>query len=260
MVRSEIGIWRDLCRAAEPRVGSTTREIERAMVMLHAREDDPAFNSVFGLESCDSPIEVWEAAVDLAGREGVGQISVSLPEHGADWATAAVREKLRLVFESREVIWGRGVAADERFDPRPPIGLRLQDDAIHPDEFGAAVNGIWGFAPDHPRGALYAAGIGLPGWRHYIVRDGARPAGVFVLGVVRDIGWLMLALVDPAHRGRGLQSAMIERRLADAQLAGCTLAVSETIDDNASPRNLRRFGFTLVERRMVYRTEVRGKR
>ena len=61
-----------------------------------------------------------------------------------------------------------------------------------------------------------------------------------------------VAATDPSFRGRGVQGTLIARRLRDGIVAGCDLATVETVADNASPRNVRRAGFDLIERRRIY--------
>jgi hypothetical protein len=56
----------------------------------------------------------------------------------------------------------------------------------------------------------------------------------------------------PEFRGRGGQTSLIQRRLADAQAAGCDLATSQTIIDNASPRNMARHNFEELHLRWIY--------
>jgi ribosomal protein S18 acetylase RimI-like enzyme len=62
----------------------------------------------------------------------------------------------------------------------------------------------------------------------------------------------VVAATAPAARGRGVQTALIGRRLVDARAAGAELAVTETVADNASPRNFRRAGFRLLHHRRIY--------
>jgi hypothetical protein len=50
----------------------------------------------------------------------------------------------------------------------------------------------------------------------------------------------------PAHRGRGAQTALIARRVADAVAAGATLAVAETIENGGAFRSYQRCGFALA--------------
>ncbi len=55
----------------------------------------------------------------------------------------------------------------------------------------------------------------------------------------------------PAFRGRGMQKALLARRLADAQAAGCDLAVVTTAPGSRSQDNVMRRGFELLYTRAV---------
>ncbi len=93
-----------------------------------------------------------------------------------------------------------------------------------------------------------AATHGRPGWSLFgAYEDGALAAGggLFIHG---DAAWLGLAATRPASRGRGLQTALIARRIEAARAADCRHLVVETALDtperpNPSTHNLRRMGF-----------------
>lgn len=114
-----------------------------------------------------------------------------------------------------------------------------------------------GFAmPDAVRPWLVAT-VGRPGWRHYLAYDDQVPVAAGSLFVMGDTGWLGFAATDPGHRGRGAQSALIARRIADARALGCQQLVVETAEDTPERRatsfhNLRRLGFELAYVRPNY--------
>jgi hypothetical protein len=62
------------------------------------------------------------------------------------------------------------------------------------------------------------------------------------LFVDQGVAVLASAWTRPEMRGRGCQTALIRRRLADAFAAGCT-AVAEVVPGSQSERNLRGAGF-----------------
>lgn len=59
------------------------------------------------------------------------------------------------------------------------------------------------------------------------------------------------------HRNRGLQAAMLSRRLADAAASGCDLAFVSTLPENTSYRNAMRAGFVEGYRRLVMMRQQR---
>ncbi len=50
----------------------------------------------------------------------------------------------------------------------------------------------------------------------------------------------------PAYRGQGAQSALIERRVRDARVAGCEIAMASTVPGGTSQRNYERAGFRVA--------------
>jgi hypothetical protein len=95
------------------------------------------------------------------------------------------------------------------------------------------------------------------GWTHYLGFDGDTPVSAGALYVIDDVAWLGFGATLPTHRGRGAQSALFARRLADARAAGCRLAITETGPDtpeepNPSYRNMLRAGFQVAYLRPNY--------
>jgi ribosomal protein S18 acetylase RimI-like enzyme len=70
-----------------------------------------------------------------------------------------------------------------------------------------------------------------------------------------ELAQLCGAATLPASRRRGVQSALLRRRLSDAQRAGCRLAVMTTQPGSKSQENAARQGFTLLYARNVLRHE-----
>jgi ribosomal protein S18 acetylase RimI-like enzyme len=67
----------------------------------------------------------------------------------------------------------------------------------------------------------------------------------------RGIAQLCGAATLPEQRRRGVQSALLDRRLADAGTAGCDLAVVTTQPGSKSHENVQKFGFELLYTRAV---------
>ena len=59
------------------------------------------------------------------------------------------------------------------------------------------------------------------------------------------------AATVPAHRRRGVQTALLSARLADAAAAGCDVAVITTQPGSKSQQNAQRQGFDLLYTRAV---------
>lgn len=121
--------------------------------------------------------------------------------------------------------------------------------------------------------------IGVPAHEEYdrgvlerVVRDMSRAAGMsMVLARIdgRAVGGASMRASDgiaqlcgaatvPAARRRGVQSALLRRRLDDAARAGCDLAVITTSPGSKSQANAHRAGFALLYARVVLVREPRA--
>lgn len=91
-----------------------------------------------------------------------------------------------------------------------------------------------------------AAGV----MRYLALRDGviAGGAGFFM---AEGVAQLTGAATAPAHRRRGVQTALLSARLADAAAAGCDIAVVTTQPASKSQQNVQRQGFDLLYTRSV---------
>jgi hypothetical protein len=68
-----------------------------------------------------------------------------------------------------------------------------------------------------------------------------------------DIGYLMSAATAEGDRKRGAQQALIAKRIARAEQAGCSIQISETLHMiEHSLRNLQRAGFEEAYEKEVY--------
>lgn len=106
-------------------------------------------------------------------------------------------------------------------------------------------------AHELPPAVVDGAAADLRGWRDapgvrlYLATVGGAPAATAALTVGADgVAYLADGATLPAHRGRGLQSLLIEHRLADATATGAELAASQASFATTSHRNLQRSGLT----------------
>ena len=89
------------------------------------------------------------------------------------------------------------------------------------------------------------------GARTYLaLRDGV-VAGGGGLCITDGVAQLVGAATAPEHRRRGVQTALLSTRLADAAAAGCDLAVVTTAPGSKSQQNVQRRGFQLLYTRAV---------
>ncbi len=86
----------------------------------------------------------------------------------------------------------------------------------------------------------------LDGFRGYVARLEGRIVGGGSLRVDGEIAQFIGAGTLPAYRRRGVQTALLRARLADAASAGCSVAVIVTQPASKSQQNAQREGFALL--------------
>ena len=86
--------------------------------------------------------------------------------------------------------------------------------------------------------------------RYAALRDGVIAGGAS-FHMAQGIAQFTGAATAPAHRRRGIQSALLSARLADAAAAGCDIAVVTTQPGSKSQQNVQRQGFDLLYTRAV---------
>jgi ribosomal protein S18 acetylase RimI-like enzyme len=108
------------------------------------------------------------------------------------------------------------------------------------------------WAEEFPREMLEKAERDAAGLvRRYLARADGTPAGGGSMHVTDGIAQLTGAGTAPAFRRRGIQSALLAARLADATAAGCDLAVITVQPGSRSQQNAQRRGFALLYTRAV---------
>jgi ribosomal protein S18 acetylase RimI-like enzyme len=135
-------------------------------------------------------------------------------------------------------------SGDDEFEPWLDV---VADGVAHPD-----IQGV----PSHeefPREVVergerdfVAAGV----TRYVALRDGVMAGGAS-FRMAEGVAQLTGAATAPAHRRRGVQSALLSARLADAAAAGCDIAVVTTQPAAKSQQNVQRQGFDLLYTRAV---------
>ncbi|GAB4327262.1 MAG: GNAT family N-acetyltransferase [Candidatus Zixiibacteriota bacterium] len=110
--------------------------------------------------------------------------------------------------------------------------------------------------PDEIRPWVTAV-IGRPGWRFYLAYLGDHAIATGAMFIDGPTAWLDFASTHSAFRGRGAQTALIQRRIRDAAAAGVQTLVTETAEDHRekpsiSMHNLIRCGFEVAYLRPNY--------
>jgi GNAT superfamily N-acetyltransferase len=86
----------------------------------------------------------------------------------------------------------------------------------------------------------------------FLARVDGEIAGGGTLSIRGGVAGLFWASTLPAFRNRGVQTALLQTRLAQAEEAGCDIAVSLTQPGSTSQRNIMRQGFQVLYTRVKF--------
>ncbi|GIM89913.1 GNAT family N-acetyltransferase [Paractinoplanes toevensis] len=251
-----IAAWNDAARRR--RGGSAGFAIPIAGGVASYAEPDSPINKIAGLgfAGLPDPAELDRVERAFADRSAPVQAEV------AGLADPALLELLadrgyRLV--SFENVLGRAIGGDaERVAPAGvevrPIGdddfdgwLEVVVEAtLHPDTQGVP------WPEEFPREILENAERDTAGlMRRYLATLDGVPAGGGSMRVADGIAQLTGAGTAPAFRRRGVQSALLAARVADATAAGCDIATIVVQPGSRSQQNAQRRGFDLLYSRAI---------
>ena len=228
-------------------------------VASFAEEGSP-FNKVAGLGFGGVPSPAVLGGIERAFAACGAPVQIELA-HLADPALGEFLTGRGYRLVSFENVLGLALASEhERVTPSG-IEVRLSGDdelgtwldvvvdaGLHPDTQGV---------PSHeefPREALAAAERDLvtstgvmryAAWRDGVIAGGAS------FRMAEGIAQFTGAATAPAHRRRGVQTALLSARLADAAAVGCDIAVVTTQPGSKSQQNVQRQGFDLLYTRAV---------
>lgn len=249
--RFEARVWADAVAAAPPEVaeelGLSATTVAGGIALVASRFPSILYNRTFGF-GLDAPFEESDLERALALYSSRGPFSIQ-PSPLA--RPTGIPDRLRargLESWFDWVIWAR--------DARAP--LAAPEATI--ERIGAASAERWArlateiFRDEAPIEPWLVSMVGRSGWSHYWSLIDDRPIAVGASFVAGELAWIGWGGTLPEHRRRGLQAAMIARRVHDAAASGAHWVRSETADDlpdkpNSSFRNMARSGFRLVYRR-----------
>jgi GNAT superfamily N-acetyltransferase len=266
--RAEAAVVRDFAERA--RTGGRDVLIE-PVGGTHAVYGGPGepFNKVVGLGLNGSVDEDALARLETAYDARRAEIRVeqsSLADPGV--ALALTRRGYELV--GYENVLGLGLTAALVED----LSRAVQEDAGHglaierarPEQLSIWIEtAIEGFlAPDQFDGppptetfdretlrGVYADYSESPGTVMYFAHREGEIAGVGSARAADGLALMSGAATLPAHRRRGVQSALLRARLLDVATAGCDLAVVTTEPASKSQQNVQRAGFALLYARAI---------
>lgn len=121
------------------------------------------------------------------------------------------------------------------------------DGFAHPDTQGVPTH------EEFPRAVMDGAtrDMAAAGTVRYAAWLDGRMAGVASFRMDDGVAQLAGATTAPAYRRRGIQTALLTARLADAVAAGCDITVVTTQPGSKSQQNVQRQGFDLLYTRAV---------
>jgi ribosomal protein S18 acetylase RimI-like enzyme len=215
-------------------------------------EDGSPLNKVVGLgfggvPSGNALDEIEQAFAARGAATHVELSNLADPAIGVDLTSRGYR------LVSFENVLGR--ALDSEQPPVTPTGVdvRLSDDReawldvvvdgfAHPDVEGVPSH------EDFPRAILEnaVADIEQAGATPYLAFCDGVVAGGGSMRMSEGVAQLTGAATSPAYRRRGVQTALLSKRLADAARAGCDIAVVTTQPGSKSQQNVQRRKFHLL--------------
>ncbi|MGZ4179116.1 MAG: GNAT family N-acetyltransferase [Solirubrobacteraceae bacterium] len=223
-------------------------------------EEGSPFNKVAGLgfHGVPSEAELDEVERAFAARDCPVQLELSNLAEPAIGALLTNRGYRLVSFEN---VLGRAIDGEPEPVATPGVEVRrsgdeefqawhrvIADGFAHPDTQGVPSHEEF---PDEiierAERDLAAAG----GVRYIALRDGV-VAGGAGLRIAEGVAQMTGAATAPAHRRRGIQTALLAARLADAATAGCDIAVVTTQPGSKSQQNVQRRGFDLLYTRAVF--------
>jgi GNAT superfamily N-acetyltransferase len=250
-----------LYRVAAESCGTHWYEADGVSVVWSPRDDDPGFSCVLNLADTERPAAVLAEMEREAITRGIGLIGIDGSPEVLRRIGDADLQRLGYAPEYQECMWGQRLSTASLSPPdRATDGSVKRVDPTQRDVFARALNLGYDLPDDAVRGQVFASTIGLPQWWHYLTWFDGEPGSASVLYVTAGVALLFVTTTVPRFRGRGAQTALIRQRLRDASEAGCDLATSQTVVDNASPRNMARHGFEPLYNRWIYGKDLNQAR
>jgi GNAT superfamily N-acetyltransferase len=140
-------------------------------------------------------------------------------------------------------------------EPAPDMHIRKVESRAEAEIFGRML--VENFEWPDILGTWVTEVAGRDGWSLYLAEIGGEPVATAATFVRDGIGWLDMASTRPEYRGRGVQYALIARRIADCAEAGVNILHVEAAEEQpgkpaVSASNLRKAGFRLAYLRPNY--------
>lgn len=154
-------------------------------------------------------------------------------------------------------VLGRGIMSGDDFTPLPDEIYVREAVSAEAEQWAAVVDA--GFSDGAPlteaRRRLGLMIFQRPATRTYFALINGIVVGAGALFADRNYAGLAATAVLPDYRGRGVHTALIRKRLADARKLGCDLAGFFADPGSVSQRNAERHGFRPLYTKAVMKAE-----
>jgi len=230
-------------------VGIEFRHIGQAAVAMMAKHfPNPNFNKVVGLRGGEegeiAPLLAWcrdggvKPRFDILPREGDSELCHELTRLGffpSEFHTSLVRDAAPMPQAARSG------------DVEQVTSPNVLEEFLDAYCAGWAVPDCEGFKRN-----VRPSWLGREGWSLFLAREGGRPAASAILYVEDKVAYLADASCDPAFRRRGLQLALLERRINEAIALGVDFICSGAAFQSGSHRNMERAGMRVQFVRSIW--------
>jgi len=257
--RAEVQLIAQSSEAARRRTGMAGFVIPIAGGVASFAGEGSPYNKVAGLGFGGVPDRAALDEIEKAFADFGSPVQIELA-HLADPAIGAALAGRGYRLESFENVLGRALTGgSERVIP-PGVEVRpsgeeefetwldvVAEGSVHPDTQGVP------WHEEFSREAIIEAerdSAAAGDVRYAALRDGVIVGGA-TMRIAEGVAQLTGAATAPAHRRRGVQTALLSARLADAAAAGCDVAVITTQPGSKSQQNAQRQGFDLLYTRAV---------
>jgi GNAT superfamily N-acetyltransferase len=141
------------------------------------------------------------------------------------------------------------------------LGIEHEYEHEHEHEIAECDDGyvealIGGFGDEHEK--IFRTNLLRGDVRRFVARYGGELAGAASMSIHGGVVTLFGTATLPAHRRKGVQTALLRARLAAAASAGARLAVVLATSGHPTARNAERLGFTVAYRRAQLALESRA--
>ena len=252
--RAEAQLIARSSEAARRRVGTAGFVIPIAGGVASFAGQGSPFNKVAGLGFGGVPDPAALDDIEKAFAACGSPVQIELAQL-ADPAIGALLTGRGYRLESFENVLGRALTGepeqvmpagvDVRLGREEELGTWLEvvaEGSAHPDTQGVP------WHEEFPREAIIGAECDLAAAgavRYAALREGVIAGGA-TMRMAEGVAQLTGAATSPAHRRRGVHTALLSARLADASDAGCDVAVITTQPGSKSQQNAQRQGFDLL--------------